>query len=71
MTSYMTEVDELLTAEVISQLLAQATTAQERNAVARTALRAGLMWHCQSCKTDNHQRDRLCPCGALRPTALA
>ncbi|MFD5788639.1 hypothetical protein ACFWH1_18700 [Streptomyces sp. NPDC127037] len=55
---------------VIVALLAEATTAQERNAVCRTALRAECMWRCHRCKTDHYLTTETCDCGAKRPSRL-
>ncbi|WNI31472.1 hypothetical protein [Streptomyces sp. ITFR-6] len=54
---------------VVTNLLATATTTTEINAVARVALRAGLLWRCHPCKRDHYLRDNRCvECGASRPT---
>lgn len=51
-------------------MLVEATTAHERAAVTRTALRAGLMWRCHPCRLDYLLSTGACDCGALRPTGL-
>ncbi|MFI0934649.1 hypothetical protein ACH4RG_23365 [Streptomyces sp. NPDC021019] len=55
---------------VIVLLLAEVTTSQERNALKRLALRAGLMWRCHPCRTDLYLTADTCTCGAHRPAHL-
>lgn len=56
---------------VVVLMLNEATTAQEHNAVVRTALRAGLMWRCHPCRADYYLTHQTCTCGAPRPTGLS
>ncbi|MFC9604602.1 hypothetical protein ACFTTN_14225 [Streptomyces niveus] len=54
--------------QIVGELLADATTSTEFNAVTRVALRAGLLWRCHPCKRNHYLQEERCLCGAPRST---
>lgn len=57
-------------AAAASLLLAETTTAQERNALTRVLLRAGFLWRCHPCREDLYATTERCGCGNARPVDL-
>ncbi|WP_327169523.1 hypothetical protein [Streptomyces subrutilus] len=55
----------------ITQLLADAETITEYNALTRIARRAGFLWRCKDCRVDQYPDREVCSCGADRPAAPA
>lgn len=53
-------------AQAITLLLGAAETSGEINALTRVGLRAGFLWRCPSCRTDNYANREAC-CGKARP----
>jgi hypothetical protein len=53
-------------ARAITILLGAAETSGELNALTRVGRRAGFLWTCPSCRTDNYA-DREACCGKPRP----
>ena len=50
----------------LTLLLGEAETSGEMNALTRVARRAGFLWTCRSCRTDNYADRETC-CGKPRP----
>lgn len=53
--------------QAITLLLAEAETATDINALTRVARRAGFLWRCPGCRTDNYPTREACSCGTARP----